>query len=215
MKAFETFTGIIAPLDRSNVDTDAIIPKEYLKSIKRTGFGDNLFDAWRYLNENHISETNNHKKRLNTNFVLNIQPYCDAEILLARDNFGCGSSREHAVWALSDFGFKSVIAPSFGDIFYSNSFKNGFLPIRLQKSEIDALFDLSKSLPGFKVTINLKKQFVETQDKTKFNFDIDSSSKIRLLEGLDDVSLTLKHTEAIRSYEMNRAKLTPWLFKDI
>ena len=215
MKAFKTFTGIIAPLDRSNVDTDAIIPKEYLKSIKRTGFGDNLFDAWRYLNKNHISEKNNHKKRLNTNFVLNIQPYCEAEILLARDNFGCGSSREHAVWALSDFGFKSVIAPSFGDIFYSNSFKNGFLPIRLQKNEIDALFNLSQSSPGFKVTINLEKQFVETQDKTKFNFDIDSGSKIRLLEGLDDVSLTLKHTEAIRSYEMNRAKLTPWLFKDI
>ena len=215
MKAFKTFTGIIAPLDRSNVDTDAIIPKEYLKSIKRTGFGDNLFDAWRYLNKNRISETKNHKKRLNTNFVLNIQPYCEAEILLARDNFGCGSSREHAVWALSDFGFKSVIAPSFGDIFYSNSFKNGFLPIRLQKSEIDALFDLSQSSPGFKVTINLEKQFVETQDKTKFNFDIDSSSKIRLLEGLDDVSLTLKHTEAIRNYERNRAKLTPWLFKDI
>ena len=215
MKAFKTFTGIIAPLDRSNVDTDAIIPKEYLKSIKRTGFGDNLFDAWRYLNKNHISETKNHKKRPNTNFVLNIQPYCEAEILLARDNFGCGSSREHAVWALSDFGFKSVIAPSFGDIFYSNSFKNGFLPIRLQKSEIDALFDSSQSSPGFKVTINLEKQFVETQDKTKFNFDIDSGSKIRLLKGLDDVSLTLKHTEAIRKYEMNRAKLTPWLFKDI
>jgi len=215
MKAFKTFTGIIAPLDRSNVDTDAIIPKEYLKSIKRTGFGDNLFDAWRYLNKNYISETQNLKRRLNTDFVLNISPYCEAEILLARENFGCGSSREHAVWALSDFGFKSVVAPSFGDIFYSNSFKNGFLPIRLQKSEIDVLFDLSQSSPGFKVTINLEKQFVETQGQKKFNFDIDSGLKIRLLEGLDDISLTLKHTEAIRKYEMDRAKLTPWLFKDI
>ena len=214
MKTFKTFTGIIAPLDRSNIDTDTIIPKEYLKSIKRTGFGLNLFDSWRYIDSNE-NTNQNIKRKDNPNFILNKSPYNKAEILLVRENFGCGSSREHAVWALSDFGFKSVIAPSFGDIFYSNSFKNGFLPIRLQKSEIDALFDLSQSLPGFKVTINLEKQFVETQDKTKFNFDIDSGSKIRLLEGLDDVSLTLKYTEAIRYYEMNRAKLTPWLFKDI
>ena len=214
MKVFKTFTGIIAPLDRSNVDTDTIIPKEYLKSIKRTGFGQNLFDAWRYLDNNDFKKQNIERKP-NPNFVLNKSLYHDAEILLARENFGCGSSREHAVWALSDFGFKAVLAPSFGDIFYSNSFKNGFLPIRLQPREIDILFNSSQTSPGFKVTINLEGQFIETQDNKEFKFKIDAGLKTGLLEGLDDIALTLKHSDAIRRYEMNRAKLVPWLFKEI
>ena len=214
MKVFKTFTGIIAPLDRSNVDTDTIIPKEYLKSIKRTGFGKNLFDAWRYLDNNDFKKQNVERKP-NPNFVLNKSLYHDAEILLARENFGCGSSREHAVWALSDFGFKAVLAPSFGDIFYSNSFKNGFLPIRLQPREIDILFNSSQTSPGFKVTINLERQFIETQDNKEFKFKIDAGLKTRLLEGLDDIALTLKYSDAIRRYEMNRAKLVPWLFKEI
>ena len=214
MVRFETFTGIVAPLDRSNVDTDAIIPKEYLKSIKRTGFGKNLFDAWRYI-DNQDLKSKNSERELNPDFILNKSPYNNAEILLARENFGCGSSREHAVWALSDFGFKVVIAPSFGDIFYSNSFKNGFLPIRLQPREIDILFNSSQTSPGFKVTINLERQFIETQDNKEFKFKINAGLKTRLLEGLDDIALTLKHSDAIRRYEMNRAKQTPWLFKEI
>ena len=214
MKIFKTFTGIVAPLDRSNVDTDTIIPKEYLKSIKRTGFGKNLFDAWRYL-DNNGSKKQNIERKPNPNFVLNKSLYHDAEILLARENFGCGSSREHAVWALSEFGFKAVLAPSFGDIFYSNSFKNGFLPIRLQAREIEVLFNSSQASPGFKVTINLERQFIETQDNKEFKFKIDAGLKTRLLEGLDDIALTLKHSDAIRRYEMNRAKLVPWLFKEI
>ena len=214
MKVFKTFTGIIAPLDRSNVDTDTIIPKEYLKSIKRTGFGKNLFDAWRYLDNNDFKKQNVERKP-NPNFVLNKSLYHDAEILLARENFGCGSSREHAVWALSEFGFKAVLAPSFGDIFYSNSFKNGFLPIRLQAREIDILFNSSQASPGFKATINLERQFIETQDNKEFKFKIDAGLKTRLLKGLDDIALTLKHSDAIRRYEMNRAKLAPWLFKEI
>jgi len=196
------------------VDTDTIIPKEYLKSIKRTGFGQNLFDAWRYL-DNNDSKKQNIERKPNPNFVLNKSLYHDAEILLARENFGCGSSREHAVWALSEFGFKAVLAPSFGDIFYSNSFKNGFLPIRLQAREIEVLFNSSQASPGFKVTINLERQFIETQDNKEFKFKIDTGLKTRLLKGLDDIALTLKHSDAIRRYEMNRAKLAPWLFKEI
>ena len=214
MITFKTFTGIIAPLDRSNVDTDTIIPKEYLKSIKRTGFGPNLFDAWRYL-DNNDSKTQNIKRKLNPNFVLNKPPYNKAEILLARENFGCGSSREHAVWALSNFGFKAVLAPSFGDIFYSNSFKNGFLPIRLQAEEIEILFNYVKLTLGFKVTINLEEQFVETQDNIRFIFNIDSSLKTCLLEGLDNIALTLKYSDSIHRYERNRSKVVPWLFREI
>jgi len=214
MKAFKTFTGIVAPLDRSNIDTDSIIPKEYLKSIKRSGFGPNLFDSWRYLDKSD-SKNQNTKRKLNPDFVLNKPPYDKAEILLSRENFGCGSSREHAVWALSDFGFKAILAPSFGDIFYSNSFKNGFLPIRLENRDIDMLFDASRSSPGFKVIINLEKQFVQIQDNKKFEFNIDDSLKNRLLKGLDDIALTLEYTEKIRIYEKNRSKITPWLFKEM
>ena len=214
MKAFKTFTGIVAPLDRSNIDTDSIIPKEYLKSIKRSGFGPNLFDSWRYLDKSD-SKNQNTKRKLNPDFVLNKPPYDKAEILLSRENFGCGSSREHAVWALSDFGFKAILAPSFGDIFYSNSFKNGFLPIRLENRDIDMLFDASRSSPGFKVIINLDEQFIQTDGNEKFQFDIDNSLKNHLLKGLDDIALTLEYTEKIRIYEKNRSKITPWLFKEI
>ncbi len=214
MEAFKTFTGIIAPLDRSNVDTDAIIPKQYLKSIKRSGFGPNLFDDWRYLDHGDPAKENVSRK-INPDFILNQSPFDKAEILLARENFGCGSSREHAVWALSDFGFKVVLAPSFGDIFYSNSFKNGFLPVRLKDNEIDSLFDVVQSQNGFKATINLDEQFVETQDQEKYTFNIASGLKDRLHKGLDDIGLTFEHADEIREYEMSRAKITPWLFKEI
>jgi 3-isopropylmalate/(R)-2-methylmalate dehydratase small subunit len=212
MEKFTTFTGIIAPLDRSNVDTDAIIPKQFLKSIKRSGFGPNLFDAWRYLDS---AETENGLRKINPDFVLNQSPYDKAEILLARENFGCGSSREHAVWAMTDFGLKVVLAPSFGDIFYSNSFKNGFLPIRLKSEEIDSLFDSVQSKDGFKATVNLEEQFVETQENDKFEFIVDSGLKERLLKGLDDIGLTLDHADEIREYEQCRGKVTPWLFKEL
>ena len=214
MEAFKTFTGIIAPLDRSNVDTDAIIPKQYLKSIKRSGFGPNLFDDWRYLEHGGPANENGSRKT-NPDFILNQSPYDKAEILLARENFGCGSSREHAVWALTDFGFRAVLAPGYGDIFYSNSFKNGFLPVRLQPEEIDALFNAVQSCPGFKVTMNLEEQFVETQDRQRYTFNIAPGLKERLLKGLDDIGLTLEHADVIRQYEKNRAMLTPWLFQEI
>jgi len=214
MEKFNTFTGVIAPLDRSNVDTDAIIPKQFLKSIKRSGFGPNLFDAWRYI-DSADSEIENGSRKVNSDFVLNQSPYDKAGILLARENFGCGSSREHAVWAMTDFGFKVVLAPSFGDIFYSNSFKNGFLPIRLKLEEIDSLFNSVQSINGFKATVNLDEQFVETQEKERFEFDVDSGLKERLLKGLDDIGLTLAHADEIREYEQSRAKVTPWLFKEL
>ena len=214
MKTFKTFTGIIAPLDRSNIDTDTIIPKEYLKSIKRTGFGLNLFDSWRYIDSNE-NTNQNIKRKDNPNFILNKSPYNKAEILLARENFGCGSSREHAVWALSDFGFKAVLAPSYGDIFYSNCFKNGFLPIKLKNKDIDLLFNLTKSNQGLKAIVNLEKQFVETNTDNKFRFDIEPNLKVRLLKGLDEIALTLEYSDAIYKYERTRAKMNPWLFKDI
>jgi len=214
MKVFKTFTGIIAPLDRSNVDTDTIIPKEYLKSIKRSGFGPNLFDDWRYLNNENTAEQYN-KRKLNPDFILNKSPFDKAEILLTRENFGCGSSREHAVWALSDFGFKVVLAPSFGDIFYSNSFKNGFFPIRLKTEEIDVLFNFVWSIEECKATISLKEQFVEIKGIEKFFFDIESNLKDRLIKGLDDIAITLAHSNTIKEYETKRAKKVPWLFQEI
>tara|TARA_R110002072_G_scaffold178223_1_gene334277 strand:- start:17 stop:661 length:645 start_codon:yes stop_codon:yes gene_type:complete len=214
MEAFKTFTGIIAPIDRSNVDTDAIIPKQYLKSIKRSGFGPNLFDDWRYLKQGDpINE--NQSREINPDFILNQSPYDKAEVLLARENFGCGSSREHAVWALEDFGIKVVLAPSFGDIFYSNSFKNGFLPIRLTEDEIESLFISVAKQKGFKVTVNLEDQVVETQEGNSFSFDIAAGLKDRLLKGLDDIGLTLAQADEIRRYEKDRAKITPWMFKGI
>lgn len=214
MKAFKTFTGIVAPLDRSNVDTDAIIPKQYLKSIKRSGFGPNLFDDWRYLDQGDaLTEVSS--RNINPDFVLNQAPYDKAEILIARENFGCGSSREHAVWALDDFGFKVVLAPSYGDIFYSNSFKNGFLPIRLSENQIDALFKSVFEQKGYTVTVNLEEQFVETQAGEKFAFEIAEGLKERLINGLDDIGLTLNQADEIREYEKQRAQISPWLFQSL
>ena len=205
MEKFNILKGIPANLPMINIDTDMIIPKQFLKTIKRTGLGKSLFFEMRYDdNGNKINE-----------FVLNQEPYNSSSILLTGKNFGCGSSREHAVWALSNFGFKAVLAPSFGDIFYSNSFKNGFLPIRLQAEEIEILFNYVKLTLGFKVTINLEEQFVETQDNIRFIFNIDSSLKTCLLEGLDNIALTLKYSDSIHKYERNRSKVVPWLFREI
>ena len=211
MKAFETFTGIIAPLDRPNVDTDAIIPKQFLKSIKRTGFGPNLFDDWRYLDAADLLNPDQ-QRQVNPDFVLNQSPYDQASILLSRENFGCGSSREHAVWALTDYGFKTVVASSFADIFYSNSFKNGFLPIRLTEQEVDNIFESVRANTEMKATVNLESQTIEIGSGETYQFDIEPNLKERLLKGLDDIGLTLQMSDEIRAYEQKRAETTPWLF---
>ena len=214
MEPFKTFTGVVAPLDRPNVDTDAIIPKQYLKAIKRTGFGPNLFDDWRYLN--HGEPGQDHSKRpLNPDFVLNQPRYRDASILLARDNFGCGSSREHAPWALLDYGFRAIIAPSFADIFYNNSFKNGLLPIVLDAATIERLFQAVAAHEGYVLTINLADQVVIEPDGNRIAYDIEAFRKRCLMEGLDDIGLTLQHVEDIRAYEKRRRQEAPWLFTDI
>jgi 3-isopropylmalate/(R)-2-methylmalate dehydratase small subunit len=210
MQAFNRHRGIVAPLDRPNVDTDAIIPKQYLKSIKRSGFGPNAFDDWRYLDPG-APDIDNATRRLNPEFVLNQPPYDRATILLARENFGCGSSREHAVWALSDFGFRAVIAPSFADIFFNNSFKNGLLPIVLPAAVVEQLFKTVKAQPGIEFSIDLESQAVAAGDEV-FGFEIDSFKKYCLLNGLDDIGLTLKRADQIRVYEQERKKSAPWLF---
>lgn len=212
MNPFETFTGIIAPLDRPNVDTDAIIPKQFLKSIKRTGFGPNLFDDWRYQDEADPLNPDAPRK-LNRDFVLNQAPYDKAQILVTRENFGCGSSREHAVWALEDFGLKAVIAPSYADIFYSNSFKNGFLPIQLANSEVDAIFAAVRANSGQQATVDLENQTVSVVGGDTYSFDIEPNLKERLLKGLDDIGLTLQQADEIRAYEQQRGKVAPWLFR--
>ena len=213
MQAFVTFSGIIAPLDRPNIDTDAIIPKQFLKSIKRSGFGPNLFDDWRYLDEADITN-DSQQRQINPDFILNQSPFDRAEILLARENFGCGSSREHAVWALTDFGFRAVLAPGFADIFYSNSFKNGFLPACLKEQEIDALFALVSKTPGQTATIDLENQTVSTPEGLRYLFSIEANLKERLLKGLDDIRLTLQMVDKIRDYEQRRAAKAPWLFPE-
>lgn len=214
MEKFQTFTGLVAPIDRSNVDTDAIIPKQYLKSIHRTGFGPNLFDDWRYLDPGEPGDDHS-KRRLNPDFVLNQPRYQGAEILLARKNFGCGSSREHAVWALTDYGFRAAVAPSFADIFYSNSFKNGFLPVQLPEAVISELFRKTFEAEGFTLTIDLPNQQVITPAGEAHGFDIDAGLKDRLLRGLDDIGVTLTEAaDAIRAYENRRAQEAPWLFPD-
>ena len=210
MQAFTTHTGIVAPFDRPNVDTDAIIPKQYLKSIKRSGFGPNAFDDWRYLDEG-APDIDNATRRINPDFVLNQPPYDKSTILLARENFGCGSSREHAVWALTDFGFRAVIAPSFADIFFNNSFKNGLLPIALDASVVDKLFALVEHNSGIEFTVDLQAQTVTAGDES-YAFAIDDFKKHCLLNGLDDIGLTLQHAEAIKAYEQNRQQTAPWLF---
>jgi len=214
MKPFKTFTGIVAPLDRPNVDTDAIIPKQYLKSIKRTGFGVNLFDDWRYLDPGDPGDDHS-KRRINPDFVLNKERYRNAEILLARKNFGCGSSREHAVWALMDYGFRTVIAPGFADIFFSNAFKNGFLPVTLEEDIIGKLFQEVFDTEGYTLTVDLENQQVITPQNESHRFSIDPAYKERLLAGLDEIGMTLRFADEIRAYEKKRAEVTPWLFPDI
>ena len=213
MEKFTVHTGIVAPLDRGNVDTDQIIPKQFLKSIKKTGYGENLFDAWRYLD--HGEPGMDHAKRpRNPNFVLNDPRYREATILLARKNFGCGSSREHAPWALLDYGFRCVIAPSFADIFFNNSFKNGLLPVVLQEAEVDRLFYECASFPQFRLTIDLEAQTVSTADRSQvMRFEVDPFRKYCLLNGLDEIGLTLRHKDKIQAFEAKRLQQFPWLMR--
>ncbi len=212
MEKFKPFSGIVAPLDRANVDTDAIIPKQYLKSIKRSGFGPNLFDDWRYLDAGG-PDIDNARRRPNPDFVLNRPPFDRAQILLARENFGCGSSREHAVWALTDFGIKVVIAPSFADIFFNNSFKNGLLPIALDADTVDRLFQAVQAQPGYELTVDLEQQQLRTPEGEALGFDIDAFRKHCLLNGLDDIGLTLQHADEIRAFEQRYFATHPWLAK--
>jgi 3-isopropylmalate/(R)-2-methylmalate dehydratase small subunit len=207
--------GIVAPLDRANVDTDAIIPKQFLKSIKRTGFGPNLFDEWRYLDRGEPG-MNNAVRPLNPDFALNQPRYKGASVLLARKNFGCGSSREHAPWALDDYGFRAVIAPSYADIFFNNCFKNGLLPVILSESEVDQLFHAVAAFPGFEAIIDLPRQVVTSVDGSlAFGFQIDPFRKDCLLNGWDDIGLVLRHADRIREFESRRMHEQPWLGKTL
>ena len=213
MDKFTVLDGLVAPLDRANVDTDQVIPKQFLKSIKRSGFGVNLFDAWRYLD--HGEPGMDHSKRpLNPDFVLNQARYRGATILLARKNFGCGSSREHAPWALLDYGFHCVIAPSFADIFFNNCFKNGLLPVVLPEADVDRLFYECASFPGFRLMVNLEQQTVATKDGAQvMRFEVDPFRKHCLLNGLDEIGLTLQQADKIGAFEAMRRDQFPWLFR--
>lgn len=211
MQPFVSLNGLVAPLDRANVDTDAIIPKQFLKSIKRSGFGPNAFDEWRYLDHGEPGMDNS-VRPLNPDFVLNQPRYQGAQVLLARENFGCGSSREHAPWALEDYGFRAILAPSFADIFYSNCFKNGLLPIVLDAATIDRLFRETAATEGYRLAIDLAAQTVTTPAGASFAFEVDAERKHRLLNGLDDIGITLQYTDPIRAYETARRQVTPWLF---
>ncbi|MDQ2075528.1 3-isopropylmalate dehydratase small subunit [Marinimicrobium sp. ABcell2] len=211
MKSFTQVTGLVAPMDRANVDTDMIIPKQFLKSIKRTGFGKNLFDELRYLDEGQPDQDCSHRP-LNPNFPLNQRRYQGSTVLLARANFGCGSSREHAPWALEDFGFRCVIAPSFADIFYNNCFKNGLLPVVLPEPVVEKLFQQLYANDGYQLTVDLEAQAVTTPDGEVFTFEVDDFRKHCLLKGLDDIGLTLEQADAIKAYEAKRRQEAPWLF---
>ena len=211
MDAFTQLTSQVLPLDRSNVDTDAIIPKQYLKSIRKSGFGPNLFDDWRYLDPG-MPDQDNSQRRLNNDFILNDKAYSEAKILLGRDNFGCGSSREHAVWALTDYGFRAVISNSFADIFFSNCFKNGLLPVVLSDEEIDQLFTACAQDQNFSLFIDLEQQTVTASDGFKASFKIDPFRKHCMLNGLDEISLTLQHEKEIYAYEERAKQRAPWLF---
>ncbi|GAA0785747.1 3-isopropylmalate dehydratase small subunit [Marinobacterium sediminicola] len=211
MKKFTQHTGIAAPLDRANVDTDMIIPKQFLKSIKRAGFGPNLFDELRYLDEGQPDQ-DCAGRPLNPDFVLNQPRYKGTSVLLARENFGCGSSREHAPWALDDFGIRTVIAPSFADIFYNNCFKNGLLPIVLAEAQVDQLFKEVEAAEGYELTVDLERQVVVTPSGEEFAFEVDAFRKHCLLNGLDDIGLTLQHADEIKAYEERRRQEAPWLF---
>lgn len=213
MQAFTTLNGLVVPLDRANVDTDAIIPKQFLVSIKRTGFGPNLFDAWRYLDRGEPGM--DHRKRpLNPDFVLNHERYESAEIIIARRNFGCGSSREHAPWALLEYGIRVIIAPSFAEIFSNNCFKNGVLPVVLDEGIMDELFRQVEENPGFRLHVDLEAQAVTTPGGQAYDFEVDAFRKCSLLNGLDEIGLTMQHMHDIRDYEKRRRKEAPWLFAD-
>jgi 3-isopropylmalate/(R)-2-methylmalate dehydratase small subunit len=211
MQAFTMLDGLVAPLDRANVDTDAIIPKQFLKSIRRTGYGPYLFDEWRYLDRGEPGMDCS-KRPLNPDFVLNQERYQGASILLARENFGCGSSREHAPWALLDYGFRCIIAPSFADIFYNNCFKNGILPVVLPAATVDRLFRECHAQPGYRLRVDLGNQTVTKPDGEVISFDVDGFRKDCLLRGLDDIDITLKESDLIRAYEERRQREAPWLF---
>ncbi len=213
MKALTVHEGLVAPMDRANVDTDLIIPKQFLKSIKRSGFGPNLFDELRYLDEGQPGQDCSNRP-LNPEFPLNYARYAGASILLARENFGCGSSREHAPWALEDYGFRVIIAPSFADIFYNNCFKNGVLPVVLPAETVAMLFDELYEQEGYSLSVDLRDCFAATSDGRRFGFEVDSYRRQCLLEGLDDIGVTLKSGDAIKAYEARRAAEAPWLFPD-
>jgi 3-isopropylmalate/(R)-2-methylmalate dehydratase small subunit len=210
MKAFTVHQGLVAPLDRENVDTDAIIPKQFLKSIHRSGFGPNLFDAWRYLDPGEPGQDPS-KRKPNPDFVLNQPRYQGASVLIARRNFGCGSSREHAPWALDQYGFRAIIAPSYADIFFNNCFKNGLLPIVLSEQQVQRLFDDVAAFNGFSLTVDLPAQKVVLGDSTAFPFEIDPFRKECLVHGWDDIGLTLRHADKIRAFEAERLAKMPWL----
>jgi len=214
MKAFIKQAGIVAPMDRANIDTDMIIPKQFLKSIKRSGFGPNLFDELRYLDEGK-PDADNSGRPLNPDFVLNQERYKGASVLLARENFGCGSSREHAPWALEDFGFQVIIAPSYADIFFNNSFKNGLLPIVLDEATVDGLFKEVEANEGYELTVDLENQKIVKQNGDEIPFEVDSFRKHCLLNGLDDIGLTLQDADDIKSYEVKRRESSPWLFDQV
>lgn len=209
MEKFIAHEGLAAPLDRANVDTDAIIPKQFLKSIRRSGFGPNLFDAWRYLDIGEPDQDNSGRP-VNPDFVLNQPRYQGASILLARENFGCGSSREHAPWALADYGFRVIIAPSFAEIFFNNCFKNGLLPIVLPEREVDALFQAATATPGLRMAVSLQDQVIRLPDGAQIAFEVDPFRKYRLINGLDDIGLTLQHADKVRAYEAVRRQQEPW-----
>ena len=210
MDKFTVHQGLVAPMDRANVDTDAIIPKQFLKSIKRTGFGPNLFDEWRYLDKGEPGQ-DPASRRPNPDFVLNQPRYAGASILLARDNFGCGSSREHAPWALQQYGFRAIIAPSFADIFFNNCFKNGVLPIVLPESQVARLFDEVAVFPGYTLTIDLPRQVIVKGDGSELPFDVQAFRKYCLVGGFDDIGLTLRHADKIKAFEAERLAKMPWL----
>jgi 3-isopropylmalate/(R)-2-methylmalate dehydratase small subunit len=210
MQAFTVHQGLVAPMDRANVDTDAIIPKQFLKSIQRSGFGPNLFDAWRYLDKGEPGQDNTQRKP-NPDFVLNQPRYAGASVLLCRENFGCGSSREHAPWALEQYGFRALIAPSYADIFFNNCFKNGLLPVVLPAAEVDRLFDEVAAFPGYTLTLDLPRQVIVKPDGKELAFDVEPFRKYCLVGGYDDIGLTLRHADKIRAFEAERLARMPWL----
>ena len=214
MQKFGTVKGLVAPMDRENVDTDAIIPKQFLKSIRKTGFGQNLFDEWRYLDAGYPGQDPT-SRRPNPDFVLNQVRYQGASILLARKNFGCGSSREHAPWALDQFGFRAIIAPSYADIFFNNSFKNGLLPIVLPDAQVATLFDELAAFPGYSLTIDLERQRIVKPDGQELPFEVQAFRKYCLLNGFDDIGLTLRHADKIRAFEAQRLTQKPWLARTL